>query len=51
MVSASSFLLPPLPPPPTWRWATLTKQEEHIVELTQEDDDEIDELAGDEGKP
>jgi hypothetical protein len=28
--------------------ATLTEQEERIVELTQDDDDE---LAGDEGKP
>ncbi|KAF8484316.1 hypothetical protein F5888DRAFT_1811954 [Russula emetica] len=39
------------PPQPLQLWATLTKQEERIVELMQEgNDDEIDELAGDEGK-
>jgi len=52
MVSASSYLQPPLPPQPSQLWATLTKQEERVVELTQEDDDdEVDELAGDEGWP
>jgi hypothetical protein len=54
MVSASSHLQPPIPPQPSQLWATLTKhrQEECVVEVTQEDDDdEIDELVGDEGKP
>ena len=40
MVSASSYLQPPLPPEPSQLWATPTKQE----------DDVVDELAGNEGK-
>jgi hypothetical protein len=52
MVSASSYLQPPPPQQPSQLWATLTKQEEEIGELAQEDeDDEIDELAVDDGKP
>jgi hypothetical protein len=51
MVSASSHLELPLLPQLSQLWATLTKQEERIVGLTQDNDDgEIDELAGDEGK-
>ena len=43
MVSAISYLQPPLPQPPPQLWATLTKQEEDIGELAQEDEDgEID---------
>jgi hypothetical protein len=52
MVSASSYLQPPLPQQPQQLWATLTKQEEELGELAQEDeDDEIDELAVNDGKP
>jgi hypothetical protein len=52
MVSASSYLQPPLPPHPSHLWATLTKREELIVKLTLEDDDyDVDELGGDEGEP
>lgn len=52
MVSASSYLQPPLPQQQPQLWATLTKQEEEIGELAQEDeDDEIDELAVDDGMP
>jgi hypothetical protein len=44
MVSANSYLQSPLSPQPSQLWAALTKLEERIVELTQEDDnDEIDE--------
>ena len=51
MGSTGSYLLPPGPPGPPQLWATLTKHYERIVDLTQEDyDDEIDELAGDEGR-
>ena len=36
----------------SYPWAILTKREERVVEVTQEDDDdEIDELAGNEGEP
>jgi hypothetical protein len=52
MVSATSYLQQPLPQQPSQLWASLTEQEEGIVEVTQEyADDEIDELVGDEGKP
>jgi hypothetical protein len=45
MVSASSESYLQLPQP-SQLWATLTKQEERVVELTQEDDgDDVDELA------
>jgi hypothetical protein len=39
LVRSTSYLQPPLPPQPPQLWATLTEQEERIVELTQEDDD------------
>jgi len=39
MVSADSYLRPPLPPQPSQLWATPTRQEEHIVELTKDDDE------------
>jgi len=49
MVSTSSYLQPSLPPQPSQLWATLTKQEDRIIEVTKEDDDdEIDELVGEE---
>ena len=43
MVSASSYLQPPFSPQPSRLWAAFTKQEDHIIELMQ-DNDEIDEL-------
>jgi hypothetical protein len=51
MLSASLYLQPPIPLQPSQLWATQTKhwQEECVVEVTQDDDDEIDELVGDEG--
>ncbi|KAI0265264.1 hypothetical protein BGY98DRAFT_1103115 [Russula aff. rugulosa BPL654] len=45
---AHTCVQPPLSHQPPQLWATLTKQEEEIGELAQEDeDDEIDELAVD----
>ena len=43
MVSACSYI---------WLWATPIRQDEHIVELMQEDDDDgVNELVGNKGKP
>ena len=52
MVLASSYLQPPLPRQSSELWATLTKQEERVVELNQEEgaDDAIDEVAVDESE-
>ena len=51
VVGSELYLRPPLSPQPSQLWATLTNPEERIVKLIQEDDDdELDELAGDEGK-
>jgi hypothetical protein len=52
MESASSYLQPRLPLQLSQLLATLTKQEERIIELRQEDDgDEVGDLDRDEGKP
>ena len=49
MFVTTSYPQPPLPLQPSQLWVTLTKQE-RVVELIYEDE-EVDELAGDEGKP